>query len=149
MFIPINSPSKFTKAPPELPGFIAASVCRKDSTAWGLFNKFKLLPFALIIPAVTVEFKLNGFPTASTHCPTFTLSELEKDICGKLLALILRSARSVVSSVPISSASYTWLLFITTSISLALLITWLFVTIYPSLEIITPEPLDDLSLGLL
>ena len=28
-----------------------------------------------IIPAVTVEFRLKGLPTASTHSPTFILSE--------------------------------------------------------------------------
>ena len=31
--------------------------------------------FALTMPAVTVEVRLNGLPTASTHSPTFTLSE--------------------------------------------------------------------------
>ena len=74
VFIPTKSPSVFTKAPPELPGFIAASVWIKASIP----PSFKILislDLALIIPAVTVEFKLNGFPTASTHCPIFKLFE--------------------------------------------------------------------------
>ena len=37
-----------------------------------------LLPLAETIPAVTVEFNPNGFPTANTHCPTSTKSELAK-----------------------------------------------------------------------
>ena len=55
MFIPINSPLPFTKAPPLFPGFTAASVCIKDSIF--LFPS-KSLPFAETIPAVTVEVKL-------------------------------------------------------------------------------------------
>ena len=35
-----------------------------------------LLPLAETIPAVTVEFKPSGFPTAKTHCPPSTQSEL-------------------------------------------------------------------------
>lgn len=53
--MPINSPRVFTKAPPEFPGFTTASVWRKD---WILLSPSKSLDLALIIPAVTVEFKL-------------------------------------------------------------------------------------------
>ena len=55
VFIPINSPLPFTKAPPLFPGFTAASVCIKDSIF--LFPS-KSLPLAETIPAVTVEVKL-------------------------------------------------------------------------------------------
>ena len=37
-------------------------------------NKFMLRDFAEIIPAVTVLFRLKGFPTARTHSPTRMLS---------------------------------------------------------------------------
>ena len=79
--IPISSPLPFTRAPPLFPGFTAASVCRNDSIGLrpfeGSFYIILILrAFALMIPAVTVEVRLNGFPTAKTHSPTFTLSEL-------------------------------------------------------------------------
>ena len=38
----------------------------------------KFLAFAETIPAVTVEVRLYGFPTANTHSPTFTISESAK-----------------------------------------------------------------------
>jgi len=65
VLIPINSPLIFTKAPPEFPGFTAASVCINDC----VFRPDKSLDFALIIPAVTVEVRLKGLPTAKTHSP--------------------------------------------------------------------------------
>ena len=37
-------------------------------------NKLMFLAFAETIPAVTVDVKLKGFPTASTHSPTFKSS---------------------------------------------------------------------------
>ena len=37
-----------------------------------LSNSLRSLALALTIPAVTVEVRLKGFPTASTHSPTFT-----------------------------------------------------------------------------
>ena len=75
--IPTNCPSVVIKAPPLLPWFTAASVCINDSIGvllWRLLMPI-FLPFALTIPAVTVEFKSKGFPTARTHSPSFTLSE--------------------------------------------------------------------------
>ena len=55
VLIPTNSPLVFTKAPPLFPGLTAASVCIKDSI---LTLPSKSLPFALTIPAVTVDVKL-------------------------------------------------------------------------------------------
>ena len=63
--IPINCPFVFIKAPPLFPIFTAASVCINDSTAparlpvLSLFNP-KLLPLALMMPAVTVVSKVSG-----------------------------------------------------------------------------------------
>ena len=67
MFIPISSPLVLTSAPPLFPLLTAASVWIYDSLTPSLL--FKSLDFALIIPAVTVELRLNGFPTAKTHSP--------------------------------------------------------------------------------
>jgi hypothetical protein len=38
--------------------------------------------FAETIPAVTVDVKLYGFPTAKTHSPIFTESEFPKVVYG-------------------------------------------------------------------
>ena len=67
VFIPISSPLVLTSAPPLFPLLTAASVWIYDSLTPSLL--FKSLDFALIIPAVTVELRLNGFPTAKTHSP--------------------------------------------------------------------------------
>ncbi len=80
VLMPSNPPLRSTKAPPLLPGLIAASVCINDSIAvlpCSVLRSMILIfrPFALIIPAVTVEFRLKGFPTANTHSPTLALSE--------------------------------------------------------------------------
>ena len=83
VLIPTKSPLVLTKAPPELPGFMAASVCIKDSMPFLLFNMLILLAFALTIPAVTVELRLNGLPTAKTHSPTLMESESLKVRCSK------------------------------------------------------------------
>ena len=76
VLMPINCPFVLTNAPPELPGFTAASVWINDCEYLPVGSRF--LAFALIIPAVTVDVKLNGFPTAKTHSPIFALSESAK-----------------------------------------------------------------------
>ena len=67
VFIPTNNPWGFTKAPPLFPGLTAASVCINDSSGNIFSFRLRILIFvtyALTKPAVTVEVKLNGFPTA-------------------------------------------------------------------------------------
>ena len=44
-----------------------------------------LRALALTIPAVTVDVRLSGLPTASTHSPTFNSSELPNGIVGKFV----------------------------------------------------------------
>ena len=140
MLIPISSPFVFTKAPPLLPGFTAASVWINDSILL-LSPPIEIpRPLALTIPAVTVDVRLNGLPTASTHSPTFNFSESPNGIVGRSFASTFINAISVVGSVPISLAENLRLSFNVTSNSSAPSITWLFVIIYPSVEIITPEP---------
>jgi hypothetical protein len=85
VLIPTNSPFVFTRAPPLFPGFTAASVWIKDSMGNTSClersdNKFIFLAFAETIPAVTVEVKLKGFPTAKTHSPTFKSSLFPRGI---------------------------------------------------------------------
>ena len=63
-----------------------------------------LLPIALMIPAVTVDSRLNGLPTATTHSPTFNSSELANDNVGKFSASIFINATSVLGSKPITFA---------------------------------------------
>ncbi len=139
MLIPTSSPFVFTNAPPLLPGLTAASVCINDSIFFSP-DMDMLRPFALTIPAVTVDVRLNGLPTASTHSPTFSFSESPNGIVGRSLASTLISAMSVDGSVPISLAGNLRLSLSVTSSSSAPSITWLFVMIYPSVDMITPEP---------
>ena len=124
VLIPTSSPLVFTKAPPLFPGLTAASVWIKDSILL-LSPEPKEIPrpLALTIPAVTVDVKLNGLPTAKTHSPTFSFSESPKGIVGRSFASILIKAISVAGSVPISLASNLRLSFNVTSNSSALSIT--------------------------
>jgi len=61
-----------------------------------------LRAFALTIPAVTVELRSKGLPTASTHSPGVIRSESPYLRKGRFLARIFNKARSVVGSLPIS-----------------------------------------------
>ncbi len=72
MLIPTTSPLPATSAPPELPGFSAASV-------WITSSIIRVAvpsragsdrPSADTTPAVTVPPKPCGFPIATTNCPT-------------------------------------------------------------------------------
>ena len=64
------------------------------------------LDFALIIPAVTVEFKLYGFPTARTHSPIFKLLELSNSKYERFFSSILSNAKSLFGSSPKILALY-------------------------------------------
>ncbi len=98
-------------------------------------------PMPLTTPRVTVRSSPKGFPTARTHCPTFTEAESPKRALGRgRLAVTLRRARSVSGSLPTTFATSLVLSENRTSISVASPITWLFVMMYPSLSIIRPEP---------
>ena len=134
--MPTSSPWVLTSAPPELPGFIAASVCMNDSMLFAPIER----AFALTMPAVTVELRLNGLPTASTHSPTFRSLLSPMVMAGRFLPSILMRARSVVLSVPMMRAENSRLSLSVTVNSSAPSTTWLLVTIYPSVDMITPEP---------
>ena len=78
------------------------------------------LAFAETIPAVTVDVKLKGFPTARTHWPIFKSSLFPIGIALKPFPSIFKTAKSVAGSVPTIFAVYFELSFKITSISLAL-----------------------------
>ena len=71
VFIPITSPSRLNRGPPELPWLIDASVWIKSSYLVKLISLF----LADIIPDVTVPPNPKGFPIATTQSPTLDLSE--------------------------------------------------------------------------
>ena len=123
VLIPTNSPAVLTSAPPELPGLTAASVCKKLSIA--LCSSIILMsrPFAEIIPAVTVEVRLNGLPTARTHWPNLTSSEFATLTFVNSIPSIFNKAISVVGSAPINSASYSSLFEVVTTMVFAPLMT--------------------------
>ena len=104
VFIPITLPSLFTKAPPLLPEFIAASV-------WIRLYVFPsvlctVLLTALIIPDVTELCIPKGLPTAIANSPTTTLFESPSSAGVKSFLSIFITARSVCESVPTTFASY-------------------------------------------
>ena len=87
--IPTSSPFAFTSAPPLFPWLMAASVWMKDSIPPLYTPKVRAL-------ALTI-------PTASTHSPTFSVSESPTGIVGRSSSdSILIKARSVLGSVPIT-----------------------------------------------
>ena len=134
-----------TSAPPLLPTLTAASVWINDWFIWSY--SFRSLDLELIIPAVTVEFRLYGLPTARTHSPIWLFSESPNKIYSNFsLESIFKTATSVTSSEPTIIASYSLLSFVVTITSLEFSITWWLVIIYPSGDIITPDPVPTLFL---
>ena len=104
-----------------------------------------LRPFALTMPAVTVLSRLNGLPTASTHSPTRMESLLPNTTKGRRVSSILSSAMSVLGSEPTNFALYSRLSAIVTLMSVLRSTTWWLVTMYPSGDMMTPEPEDPVS----
>ena len=125
VLMPITFPSESKRGPPEFPGLIAASVWITPS----IFLPFRasmVLPRALMIPVVRVSLRPKGFPRASTFCPTTISLESAKlsTLYWLLGASILRTARSLLGSVPISFPGH-WLLSARVTMSLlAFSTTW-------------------------
>ena len=88
---PNNLPLSSINAPPELPGFIDASVWIKFP-----FLSWKVLFMALIIPLLNDCPKPWGFPMAITDSPTLTWS---------MFFLILKGFRSMESIIPKTAIS--------------------------------------------
>ncbi|MPN12349.1 hypothetical protein SDC9_159665 [bioreactor metagenome] len=99
LLIPTTTPSAFTKAPPELPGLIAASVWISLNLRSPIsMERFK----ALITPAVTLPLnsRPSGLPIAIAGSPRIRLSESPRAATGKPVASTLTTARSVAGSEP-------------------------------------------------
>ena len=76
---PITSPSISNTGPPELPGLIGASSCRKLSNG----PEPRSRPSAETMPAVTEPPRPNGLPAARIQSPTSTLCESPQVTCGR------------------------------------------------------------------
>ena len=105
VLMPITHPFESTSGPPELPGLMAASVCRTVSIA---------VPISLpgrggpeMIPRVTLSppSSASALPIATTSSPTCTLFESSVHTTGRLLASTLRTAPSALGSAPTTRAS--------------------------------------------
>lgn len=97
VFMPITSPSRFKRGPPELPRLMAASVWMNSSI--GTMSR-SFLPFALTTPTVIEACSPKGFPTAITHSPMSSSSELPSARKGTCLASIFKRPMSVLASQP-------------------------------------------------
>ena len=73
--MPMTSPLRFKRGPPELPGLIEASVWMKFSY---VATPTSERPVALITSTVTVWSRPKGLPMAIAHSPTFSASELPR-----------------------------------------------------------------------
>ncbi len=134
---PITSPSCVNSGPPELPWLMAASTCRNWSYGPAPISR----PSAEMIPAVTVPPRPNGLPTATTHWPGRTWSELPSFSEGSGWSACTRStARSVRGSRPTTLAG-SWVPSSSVTVnSFPAAATWLLVTIVPSELTMKPEP---------
>jgi hypothetical protein len=96
------------------------------------------------MPLVTVPVRPSGEPIATTWSPTCTSSESPRVAAFRPEASSsLIRARSLLLSVPTTSAVYDVPSLVRTLIEEASATTWLLVTISPSEVMITPEPVDD------
>ena len=75
------APRESTSGPPELPGLSAASVCITLSIAGPSASRSDR-PSAWTTPAVTVYWKPNGLPIATTSCPTAAPRSAERAKAG-------------------------------------------------------------------
>ena len=69
VLMPMTSPSRLMSGPPLEPGLMAASVCKKSLMRMVLPRLTWPRSRALMMPCVTVWFRPNGLPMASTHWP--------------------------------------------------------------------------------
>lgn len=99
LLIPIASPSRFTRGPPELPNVMAASVWMYLMFLPVMPNSFESLCVELTTPAVTVLFRESGDPRATTHSPDFNVEELPSLMGVKSLHLIRTVAKSDTETV--------------------------------------------------
>ena len=100
VLMPTTSPCASRRAPPELPGLIAASVWMR-LLIWVPSWTWMVRPNAEMIPAVT-EFVYvpSGLPMAIASWPTFAVDEFPIGAVGSPVASTFTIARSVNVSIP-------------------------------------------------
>ena len=99
-------------------------------------------PLPLMMPAVTVWSSPSGLPTASTHSPTSSASELPSRAAIRSLGGLSRriTATSVSESMPMVRAENSRPSLNTTVVMVAPETTWRLVTMLPLLSSTTPDP---------
>ena len=116
--IPTSAPDESTRAPPELPGLIAALVWMAEVTTTSLPWLFAVFSEdtacvvtgrfrAETMPVVTVSDSPRGLPTAITGCPTLRPEESPQDATVRSDGGFssFSTARSVEGSVPTTLAA--------------------------------------------
>src|SRR5258708_12674975 len=90
--MPTTSPRALNSGPPELPGLMATSVCRKGTKE----SSGRVRPLALTTPAVTLLSKPKGEPMASTQSPTRRSAVFPSETVGRFFASMRSTATSVL-----------------------------------------------------
>src|SRR5262245_18660918 len=159
VLMPTTSPWVLTRAPPELPGLIAASVWMASMTTaceapelppnglWSSAPSVTERPRALTMPDETEPSRPSGLPMASTVSPTCRLPLLP-NLAGLSPDTFLAwmTARSVAGSRPRMSASAgvpSEKVTFREPPSATDATTWLLVRIWPSALMMMPEPLPE------
>ena len=135
LIIPSNSPLRLTKAPPDEPGFAAASVCTKSSIS---LKPMLLKPVADITPQVIPIFNPKLLLIRQALLPILGFSVLIA--IGRNSNSVLSNARSVEIEFLIILAENNSPLISRTFTSVAFEITCDAVSISPSDETIIPVP---------
>ena len=140
VFIPTRRPAASTSGPPLFPGLMGASVWMKILGS----SSLNWRAAALTIPMLTELSMPSGLPKASTSSPCLRSVELPKTRAWRPVASIFKSARSSRRSFPMSFPSNIELClgtpFALTRMVRAPSTTCALVMMYPSSDMITPEP---------
>src|SRR4051812_959318 len=137
--MPTTAPVRSTRAPPLLPGLIAALVWITPGSATP-FSSFTVRPSALTMPSVTLLWRPSGLPMASTIWPTVSLSESAKVAGLRLPPVVRTTAMSLLGKEPTSVALRRSPVAVTTWNWLAPSTTCAFVTTSPRSSRTTPLP---------
>ena len=131
--MPMTWPYSLISGPPELPGLMAASVWMTSMLMVSPLSRVTVIVRSrpetqpwVVDPA---RFKPAGLPMATTFSPTCNWLESPSSEAVRFSASILRTARSVVVSVPMTWAAYSSLLSRTTIRLAAPSMTWALVRI--------------------
>src|SRR3954447_7686899 len=143
--IPITLPWMSTRAPPELPGLIAALVWITDGNVTLPPSSGTASRKALTIPSVTLDCSPSGLPIAIARSPTFSIDESANFAGFSPAPETLMTARSSGGKAPTSFPWYCLPLEVVTVNDFAPVTTWLLVTMSPAASKTIPEPSPVLS----